>query len=264
MRNGRGGMSWMEIVVGLATILILASVAFPVYRQYQTNSHKAAALAVMKTLATAAGTYAGQNGDRLPEEDVKGKDDWAHAAEADANDVWYNALPRLAGRKSVGDFVKESNESAFYTDANMLHLPGAIYPEGRKMVKPLFAIAFNSKLQQKDRDGRKIVTKTGTVQKPERTVLFFERGLPGEVRSHLTISKKDEYNGAPKGTAKAFVARYQGKGLVAFVDGHVEETTGDKLFRQTGQVAWDEKWAASNPAAIFWTVDPTVDPNGKH
>ena len=254
----------MEILVALAVILILAAVAFPVYNQYRTNANKGAALAVMKELATAAGTYAAQNGERLPEEDVKGKDDWKHAAQPDADKVWYNALPRLIGKKSVGDFVKESNESAFYTDANMLHLPGAIFPDKRKMAKPLFAIAMNTKLHRKDRDGRKSDTKISAVQKPTRTVVFFEQGLPGEIRSHPSISRKDEYTGAPKGSARSFVARYGGKGIIAFADGHTEEVTGDQLLRQTGTIAWDANWAASKPDAIYWTVDPALDPNEKN
>lgn len=253
----------MEILVALAVILILAAVAFPVYQHYRANANKGVALAVMKDLATAAGAYCGQNGERLPEEDVKGKDDWKHAAQPDADKVWYNALPRLLGKKSVGDFVKESNESAFYTGANMLHLPGAIFPEKRKMAKPLFAIAMNTKLHRKDRDGRKSDVKISAVQKPARTVIFFEQGLPGEIRSHPSISRKDEYTGAPKGSARSFVARYDGKGIVAFMDGHVEEATGDTLLRQTGTIAWDANWA-SNPEAIFWTADPSQDPNEKN
>jgi len=253
----------MEIVVIIAVLLILTAVAFPIYNQYRTNLNRGVALAVMKDLAAAAGNFARQNGDRLPDADVKGKDDWKHAVLPDADKVWYNALPRLLGKKSVGDFVKESDESAFYTAANILCLPGAIFPEQRKMVKPLFAIAMNSKLHHKDRDGRRADTKTGDIVKPARTVLFFEQGLPGEIRSHPSISRKDEYTGAPKGSARSFVARYDGKGILAFVDGHTEEVTGASLLRQTGAIAWDAAWAASNPAAIFWTADPGLDPNEK-
>jgi len=258
------GITLMEFLVTLAVILVLGVVAFPVYQQYRTNANKAVALAAMKDLARATATYAGQNAERIPEEDVKGKDDWKHAAEPDADKVWYNALPRLLGRKSVGDFVKESNESAFYTSASLLYLPGAIYPEKRKMVKPLFAVAMNTKLHRKDKDGRKDAVKLGSVQKPDRTVLFFEQGLPGEIRAHPAISKKDQYNGAPKGSAKSFVARYGGKGLVAFLDGHVEELSGEKLLGQTGAIAWNATWPASNPQAIFWTADPNQDPNEKN
>ena len=264
MHNRRAGITLMEILVALAVLLVLGAVAYPVYQHYRSNANKAVALAVMKELATAAGTYANQNGGRIPDEDVKGKDDWKHAAQPDADKVWYNALPRLLGKKGVGDFVKESNEAAFYTEANMLFLPGAIFPDKRKMAKPLFAIAMNTKLNRKDRDGRKGEVKMSAVQKPARTVLFFEQGLPGEVRAHPSISKKDEYNGAPKGSARSFVARYGGKGIIAFVDGHVEETTGDTLLRQTGTIAWDANWAASNPGAIFWTADPSHDPNEKN
>lgn len=253
----------MEILVVLAVILVLGAVAYPVYQHYQANSNKGVAVAVMKELATAAGTYANQNGGRIPDEDVKGKDDWKHAAQPDADKVWYNALPRLLGKKSVGDFVKESDEPAFYTEANMFHLPGAIFPAKRKMAKPLFAIAMNARLNRKDRDGRKDEVKINAVQKPARTVLFFEQGLPGEARAHPTISKKDEYTGAPKGTARSFVARYGGKGVIAFVDGHAEEVTGEKLLTQTGEIMWDASWGASNPDAIFWMLDPSLDPNEK-
>ena len=254
----------MEILFAFAVLLVLGAVAYPVYQHYRASSNKGVAVAVMKELATAVSTYANQNGGRIPDEDVKGKDDWKHAALPDADKVWYNALPRLLGKKSVGDFVKESNEAAFYTEANILYLPGAIFPDKRKMAKPLFAIAMNTKLNRKDRDGRKDEVKITAIQKPGRTVIFFEQGLPGEARAHPTISKKDEYNGAPKGSARSFVARYDGKGLISFVDGHVEETTGDRLLTQTGEIAWDVAWAASNADAIFWTADPGNDPNEKN
>ena len=260
MHNRGAGITLMEILVALAVMLVLGAVAYPVYQHYRANSHKTVALAVMKELAAAAGTYANQNGGRLPDEDVKGKDDWKHAAQPDADKVWYNALPRLLGKKNVGDMVKESNEAAFYTEANMLHLPGAIFPDKRKMAKPLFAIAMNAKLNRKDRDGRKGEVKISAVQKPARTVLFFEQGLPGEARAHPTISRKDEYTGAPKGGARSFVGRYGGKGVIAFVDGHAEEATGEKLLTQTGEIAWGAAWA-SNQEAIFWTLDPGLDPN---
>jgi hypothetical protein len=57
---------------------------------------------------------------------------------------------------------------------------------------------------------------------PSNTVIFLEQGLPGEPKAHETISK-NAYDGAPKGNAKSFVARYTGKGLIAFVGGNVRE-----------------------------------------
>ena len=68
--------------------------------------------------------------------------------------------------------------------------------------------------------------------------------------------------GPSKGSAKSFVARYGGKGMIAFADGHVDEVAGKDLLDSSGQIIWDTT-TVNNPSAIIWTADPAENPNVK-
>jgi hypothetical protein len=217
---------------------------------------------IMRQLASAVGSYAAQNNGEFPAEDAKGKDDWQIIGTPEAEKAWYNALPKLMNAKPVGDFARERREAAFYTKENILFLPGAGYPEGKKMSRPYFAIAINGKLQRKDKDGKKPELRLNNIVSPTNTVIFLEQGLPGEPKAHPTMGKND-YDGAPKGNAKSFVARYTGKGLIAFVGGNVREVSGKDLLMPTGDIAWTPDQATLDPSAIVWTADPKEDPNSK-
>ncbi len=248
----------MEILVVIAIIIVIAAIALPVYSKMKANANKAHALNIMKQLATAVGTYAGQHDGQLPDEDAQGKEDWSTISKPEQEKAWYNALPQIIGSKSPGDFVKEARTAAFYTKENVLFLPGAGYAEGKKMQKPLFAIAINGKLQRKDKDGKKNEVRLQNVSGPGNVVIFLEQGLPGEARAHETISKKD-YDGAPKGNAKSFVARYTGKGIISFLDGNAREVAGKDLLSSTGDIIWNP----GDESQIRWTVDPKDSPNAK-
>ena len=137
---------------------------------------------------------------------------------------------------------------------------GAQYPEGKKMARPYFAIAINGRLQRKDKDGKKAEVRMNNIVNPSNTVIFLEQGLPGEPKAHETISK-NAYDGAPKGNAKSFVARYTGKGLIAFVGGNVREVSGKELLTDTGDIIWSAEQATTDQSAIVWTTDPKDDPN---
>lgn len=258
----QSGFTLMEILVVVAIIVVLAAIAVPVIGRLKANAHKNDALGIMKNLSAAVGQHAAQYDGRLPDEDVKGSDDWKEAASPESSKAWYNALPRLMGAKGVGDFAAEKREAAFYTKESVLFLPGASYPEGKKMGRPYFAIAMNGRLMRKDKDGKKPNIRLQNIAMPGRTVIFLEQGLPGEPSAHETISKKD-YDGAPKGNAKSFVARYTGKGIIAFLDGHAEEVAGKDLLQPNGDMIWSEEQAATDPSAILWTADPKEDPNSK-
>ncbi len=253
----------MEILVVIAIIIVIAAIAFPVITGLRVRANKAHALATMKSLGTAIGSYAAQNDGALPDEDTPGKDGWTAATEPAAAKAWYNALPKLLSSKGVGDFVRDGTEAAFYSRESVLFLPGAQYPEVKKKQKPLFAIAINTKIHRKSIDGEKVAMKLQNVQLPARTVIFLEQGLPGErPKAHDTMSGKD-YDGAPKGSAKSFVARYNKRGIITFLDGHAEEVSGKDLLTGAGDIVWDEKLSETNPSAIFWTADPKQDPNKK-
>jgi prepilin-type N-terminal cleavage/methylation domain-containing protein len=254
------GFTLMEILVVIAIIVVLAAIAFPVISRMRKNTQKAEAMNIMKQLLSAVGTYAAANDGKLPKEDVKGSDDWSAAASPEGADVWYNALPKLAGSKGVADFANEKREAAFYTQESLLYLRGAQYPEGKKMNRPYFAISINGRLQRKDKDGKKLGARMQTIMNPNTTVIFLEQGLPGEPKAHDTMSKKD-YDGAPKGSAKSFVTRYTGKGLLGFVGGNVREVSAKDILTPTGDMIWSADTATTDSSAILWTADPKEDPN---
>jgi prepilin-type processing-associated H-X9-DG protein len=237
MRDSRFNLP--ELVFGVIVILVLVGIAIPACTSLRMKSHKIAALKAMRELGTGLVMYIGQNG-ALPAEDSPG------------GDTWYNALPRLLGRKGVGDFA--SSPRAFYTKENLLYLPGATYPDSEKaMRQPLFAIAFNTKLKGKDAGDRKVKTKLADIISPARTVIFLERGLPDE-RRKLQSQSENDYDGSCKGSAKSFVGRYGGKGFVLFVDGHVEEAAESDLLTETGDIPFP-------PADFIWTRTPEENPN---
>jgi type II secretory pathway pseudopilin PulG len=250
----------MEILVVIAIIVVLAAIAFPIYGRIKSKANMGHALNIMRNLATAVGTYAAQNNGELPAEDTKGKDDWQIIGAPEAEKAWYNSLPKVMNAKPVGDFARERREAAFYTKENILFLPGAQYPEGKKMGRPYFAIAINGRLIRKDKDGKKPDLRLNNIVAPTNTVIFIEQGLPGEPKAHDSISKAN-YDGAPKGNAKSFVARYTGKGLIAFVGGGVREVSGKDILAPTGDIMWSPEQATTDPSAIVWTADPKDDPN---
>ena len=261
LRSSRyAGFTLMEILVVIAIIVVLAAIAFPIYGRIKSKANMGHAVNIMRQLATAVGSYAANNNGELPAEDTKGKDDWQIIATPEADKAWYNSLPKVMNAKPVGDFPREKREAAFYTKENVLFLPGAQYPEGKKMTRPYFAIAINGRLQRKDKDGKKPEIRLNNLPNANNTVIFLEQGLPGEPKAHDTISK-NAYDGAPKGNAKSFVARYTGKGLIAFVGGNVREVAGKEILDEKGDILWNEEMAKTEPSAIIWTADPKDDPN---
>jgi len=200
----------MEVLVALAIVLVLAVIAVPVYSTLRMRGHKQVAVDKMKTLGAALTNFASQNAGTLPAEDVDGNDTWDRIAKPEAKDVWYNALPRIAGKKPAGEY----SPNEFYKDDNLVFLPGANYPDKKKLMAPQFAVAFNTKLQRNDPSGEKQGTKLDQIANPARTVALLEQGCLNESRT-LEVQSKKDYDGAPKGSAKSFVGRYGGKRCAA-------------------------------------------------
>jgi len=246
------GFTLMEILVVIAIILVLAAIAFPVYAQIQLNAHKTTALSNMRQLGSVAATYTAENNGELPAEDAKGTDTWAAAANPENAKAWYNILPRKMGHKGVDQYA--SNPQAFYSKENILYLPGAQYPEtDKKLAQPMFAIAINTKLQRKDDKGDKPPARLSQITNPSRTVLFLEQGLPKEKKA---MAQQSKYDGSPKGSAKSFVARYNGIGYITFVDGHAEGVEGKDILEQNGNFPYPLQ-----PGEVIWCKTPEENPN---
>lgn len=247
------GFTLMEILVVIAIILVLAAIAFPVFATVQNRANKAIAMNNMRQLGSAAGSYTSQNDGALPAEDAKGTDNWASAALPDNARAWYNALPVILSQKSVAQYA--SNPQAYYSKENILFLPGATYPEtDKKLAAPLFAIAINTKLQRKNEAGEKSA-KLAQITNPSRTVLFLEQGLKDEKKA---MPQQPKYDGSPKGSAKSFVARYAGFGVLTFVDGHAELVEGKDILEENGQFKWPVQ-----PGDVIWgkSTEENENPN---
>ena len=243
----------MDILVVVAIILVLAAIAFPIYNTSINRVNKTKALGNMTQLGSAAGMYSSQNDGQLPAEDSKGTDTWAAASLPDNAKAWYNALPLIVGKKSVAQYAP--NPQAFYSKENLLFLPAAPYPESdRRLSRPIFAIAINTKLQRK-KDGPEKSVKMQQITNPSRTVLFLEQGLKGEKKA---MPQQPSYDGGPKGSAKSFVARYNGMGVITFCDGHAEAVEGKGILEDNGMFKWPVQ-----PGDIIWgkSTDDADDPN---
>jgi prepilin-type processing-associated H-X9-DG protein len=241
----------MQILVVLAILVILLVIAVPIYHSRRMRVHQQAALDKIRTLGGAMSTYANQNGGALPAEDTGKVDSWANAAKPEAKDVWYNALPRLLGKKGVGDYA--SSTEAFYTDENLLFLPGGNYPDKKKLSSPQFAVAFNTKLQRTEANGEKPKTLLSQITQPGKTVGLLEQGLLNEGRT-LEVQSKKDYDGSPKGSAKSFVGRYAGKGVLWFFDGHVELVAVKDALTEMGTFPFPQ-------TNVVWTRNPEENPN---
>lgn len=247
-----GRVSVMQVLVIAAIALVLLAFGFPLYRYIRQNQNKADTAARLQKLVTATKTYVAQNDNKLPDEDAPGKDTWDNAADPKAANAWYNALPKIIGQRSVGEYATAPQD--YYKPDNVLYVPGAQYPEDI-MSEPLFAIAFNTKLQRKDAEGREAPLRMTDITVPSRTVLFMEKGLPKEDRAMAQQTKKD-YDGSSKGSAKAFVTRYGGKGWLAFADGHIELYKASELLTETGRFPFP-----IGGGDVIWGRTPEEDPN---
>jgi len=249
-QNASLAFTTMELLIAAAIGLVLITIAVPTFSTIRQRAHKQAALDRFKTLGGALANYTGQNAGMLPAEDVDGSDTWDRVARPDAKDAWYNALPRLLGRKGAGDY----SPTEFYTEDNLLFLPGANYPDKKKFLAPQFAIAFNTKLQRNDpATGEKERTKMEQIANPARTVALLEQGCLNESKTMAVQTRKD-YDGGPKGSAKSFVGRYDGKGVLLFLDGHVELVSVTDVLTQTGHFPFPQ-------GEIVWTRTPDENPN---
>ena len=257
--RNRQGFTLIELLVTMAIIAVLAAITVTVTSSIQQKANMKLAAEKLRNVGGAFVTYTSDNNGNLPWEDsVVGGNDWASAALPQNKEVWYNALPQLMNCPPVGELG--SNPALFYDESYPLYLRGAGYPDGKKQdKKPLFAFAMNSRLQRKPKDGDappdptvvKPQGRLAAITEPGRTVAFFERGLPGDDKKGKGVGG---YDGGPKGNARNFVARYNGKGLIIFVDGHIDQFSPGHLIGNDGKIKTPQE-------EVVWTPDPEEDPN---
>ena len=256
----------MEVLVVAAIIIIIAVIGSTVWQASQRKANRAAALQKCKQLGTGLTQYISSHDNMLPKEEPdSGESTWDAAAQPDAEDAWFNAIPRAAGGKGTGDYVKEGNFAGFYGKDSLLSLQGVHYPKTH-MRKPHYAIAFNTKLHRKDpkdaaaKDAEpkeKPRLKMGQISNPQRTVALFEQGIKNEKRA---ITGMKSYDGDDcKAGAKQFVARWNENGMLVFIDGHVEQVKATQILETSSGLRI--KWAPADAGSILWCASDKEDPN---
>jgi prepilin-type N-terminal cleavage/methylation domain-containing protein/prepilin-type processing-associated H-X9-DG protein len=245
------GFTLIEILVVVAVVVALAAIGSSLYRSSKEKANQSAALQKMKSLGAAFVSYTVDTNGTLPAEDSYGTDDWVSAARPENQQAWYNALPKLMGAKSVGE-LGQTNPAGLYDPNHPLYIPGAPYPgPNKRLDKPTFAVAMNSRLQRRGEDGLKVEGKLELIQEPAKTVILFERGMPNDKK---TMPAQSGFDGTPKGNAGAFAARHNQKGTLIFADGHAELKFASELLTVGGGIIVPQ-------TSIVWTMNPDDDPN---
>jgi prepilin-type processing-associated H-X9-DG protein len=244
MKSSR--LTLAEVIVASLVLVVLVALAFPAV---MSRSRHVKALKKMKLLGTGLSAYVVEHGGEFPVEDFPAGNTWENAARPEANDTWYNAIPRAAGRKGVGDFASSPRE--FYRPDNLLYLPNARYPNSDKRLRrPYFAVAFNSKLRRKDMIERGEKVKLSQMEFPSRIVVLLESGMPGEAEP----SQFKLYDGECKGNRRSFIGRHRNAGFLVFADGHVELLNVDEALDDSFRFPPDNN-------QLLWSLPPKDIPD---
>ena len=249
----KSAFTLVELLVVVAIIGLLGGLAIPAIQAATKKANTVGTLNQLGQLGKASMAYLVESGGKLPREKPVGSSDspsWTDIRNAATTDVWYNVLPPLCGMKAAYEYSTGSNRQNFYRKGSMFYLAGAKYPAS-KNASPVFAVAINSKLMGDDPINPLVI------QKPCRTALFIESGLPDE--QSLALSGQSPYTGQPHAFASRFIARQGGKGVVVFCDGHAELLDSREVIGPSGK-AWPAPQDTSG-GKVIWTPDPNEDPN---
>lgn len=239
----------IELLVVVAIITVLVALCVPLTGILKATRDRAAALNKFRELGSGMLTYSSMHDDEFPSEG-EGEPTWASATGAESKDAWYNAIPRLLGKPGVGDYSMKP--ASYYHKDNLLYIPAAAYPNS-KTSRPYFAVSICSKLRRKGQETARMLS----IQNRARTVIFQESGLPGE--NLLPGQTPDKYDGQSKSYASRTVARYDGKTLMLFADGHAEFIDAREVVNPSGQAYFPQ--VGPTGGAVYWTNDPEADAN---
>ena len=247
-RRTRSAFTLIELLIVIAIIGVLAAIVVPVFSSVQLNARRTQSMSNMRQLGAATLTYCGEHDGRLPQQGDATT--WASAATNTAaeNDQWYNTvLHDYANSPSLSDYA--TNQAAFYQKGSLFFVPAANYPSN-KLAAPQFAVAFNSKLETSTYTNVRLQL----IQAPAETVLFQEAGVVGEKTIPGTAQKA--YTTQASSYASRTVARYGGKTILTFCDGHADIYTGTDVVAPDGKAYFPPKATAS----VYWSEQTSINP----
>jgi len=246
----RTGFTLVELLVVIAIIGILAAILFPVIGSALRRGKMSPALNNSRQIGQGMVMYASDRKDTLPREKaVSDSPSWAEVKNPANADVWYNAVLAVTDQPTVAQMAEDP--ATFYSTRSSLFIPGARYPsKTQRLTRPYFAVAINSKLMGDKPIRRHIIVR------PTHTVFVLESGLPNEKSFAVKGQDHTKFQGQPHVFASRFVARYDGRGVLTFCDGHAEAIPAKKAVTDAGNAFFPV------PAGgIIWTPDPTQNPN---
>lgn len=215
-----------ELLVVIAIIGVLAALLLPALARANASAGRLECISRLKQWNVAFRLYAEDNDGWIVREcyEPLGEvtiNNWSQAKAPDANDVWYNALPRLLDQSPTTNFaaLTLSQRRKFFDTRHLIHCPAARFPRHAFLPTyqfPLFSLAMNSQLIQ---SGPTIRFNVMEERDPARTVVFLDNMLDGEAKVHS--EQESAHLGQPGAYANRFGARHQQGGNLAFADGHV-------------------------------------------
>lgn len=249
------GFTLIELLVGLAIVAVLAALLLPSLSRAKAAAQRTACVNKLRQWGLALTLYLQDHDDYLPREAFGSSarlNNWAQVSDPTAQDVWYNALPRLLSLRPATDYANQRAD--FYSRDSLFHCAVALFPAAPESLgNVLFSMAMNSKLKS----GAAPVRAT-TLQRPVHTVVFLENRLPPEPK--VDPAQADTDLGQPASFASRFVSRHKNRGNLVFADGHVESLRGNEVVETTAGAPNKGK-AIFPQTRIVWTPDPSTNPN---
>jgi prepilin-type N-terminal cleavage/methylation domain-containing protein/prepilin-type processing-associated H-X9-DG protein len=266
----RHAFTLIELLVVIAIIAILAAMLLPALARAKGSAQRTSCMNKLRQWGLAQTIYSQDHDDCIPCESATAVaggggsqvDTWSlvkQTVPVNEGCVWYNALPSAINQQPASAF----NKTTFYNSDLLFHCPAAPFSSKVALSNPndaYFTIAMNSKLIQ----GSALTIKVVTIKQPSATVFFLENRLAGEPMVDSKQVKDTDANadlGQPSSYANRFVARHNGVGNLAFVDGHAKGYKGRQVVQCTpGNPNSPEGGAILPQTEIVWTTDPSVAP----
>jgi len=226
----------MELLVVVATIMVLAGILLPVLAKAKSAARRVQCISDTRQLTLAFLDYKDDHEGLIPREgyDNQGKvtwNNWSQVEDKIAQDVWYNALaPYLGGIRPAsyyGENIPERDE--FYSSKNLLQCPSARFGNTDVPIA-FFSRAMNSQLIERNSAPTISFTR---IRDPFRTVLFMDNLL--KLDEKVSDRQPWIYLGQPSSDARRFAGRRHGRvGVLSFADGRVEAYLGQTVVQTEG------------------------------
>lgn len=220
MKRRAGGFSVVEILVAVAVLAVLVSLALPAIAAAQERSRAVSCLGRMREIGHAVLLHAQDNQGRFPRS--------SHSAGANREVVWTAALAPYLGAPPGGATTAWFNrEVRCPADTNR---PGA----------PSYGLNVFFELQAGDSYiGRPATWRTmSQVPSPARTILVAEAGnaAGGMTADHFMCH---QWSGIAAARNAVASTRHNGRSNYLFVDGHVASLAIEETFTSRDKNLWN-------------------------